>query len=112
MYSKTDVAFDAEGGIGIGAWLFMPERSGPHPAITMAHGYAGTKEHGIDPFAKVYPRMSWDKDALVHPEGRALFAKLLKKGWTDALRELDLTSPCLRSGRIGETATNGTPVSA
>jgi exodeoxyribonuclease-3 len=35
----------------------------------------------------IYPTKSWDKDALVQPEGRAAFAKLLKQGWADALRE-------------------------
>lgn len=34
----------------------------------------------------IYPTKSWDRDALVQPEARALFAKLLKQGWTDALR--------------------------
>jgi exodeoxyribonuclease III len=37
--------------------------------------------------ADIYPTKSWDKDALVQPEGKAAFAALLKKGWTDALRE-------------------------
>ena len=35
----------------------------------------------------IYPTKSWDKDALVQPEATAEFAKLLKKGWADALRE-------------------------
>lgn len=36
----------------------------------------------------IYPTKSWDKDALVQPEGRKLFADLLSKGWTDALRKM------------------------
>lgn len=36
----------------------------------------------------IYPTKSWDKDALVQPEARRLFAALLAKGWTDALREM------------------------
>ncbi|KPF96284.1 exodeoxyribonuclease III [Rhodopseudomonas sp. AAP120] len=36
----------------------------------------------------IYPTKSWSKDALVQPEPRALFAALLKQGWTDALREM------------------------
>ncbi len=36
----------------------------------------------------IYPTKSWDKDALVQPEGRKLFADLLAKGWTDALRKM------------------------
>ena len=35
----------------------------------------------------IYPTKSWDDDALVQPESRAAYAKLLKQGWTDALRE-------------------------
>jgi exodeoxyribonuclease-3 len=35
----------------------------------------------------IYPTTSWDDDALVQPESRAAYAKLVKQGWTDALRE-------------------------
>jgi exodeoxyribonuclease-3 len=41
----------------------------------------------------IYPTKSWDKDALVQPEGRAAFAKLLKQGWADALRECHPDEP-------------------
>jgi exodeoxyribonuclease III len=34
----------------------------------------------------IYPTKSWDKDALLHPESRAAFHRLLKQGWTDAIR--------------------------
>jgi len=54
MVSKTDVSFLADGNVNIGAWLFVPDGPGPHPAITMAHGYAGTKHHGIEQFAQVF----------------------------------------------------------
>ncbi len=37
--------------IELGAWLFLPDGAGPWLAITMAHGYTGTKEHGIERFA-------------------------------------------------------------
>ena len=36
----------------------------------------------------IYPTKSYDKDALVQPESRAAFARLLKQGWTDAIRTL------------------------
>ena len=52
--SKLDVRVPAEGGIELGAWLFLPEGDCPHPAITMAHGFAGTKEHGLERFAQAY----------------------------------------------------------
>jgi exodeoxyribonuclease-3 len=36
----------------------------------------------------IYPTRSWDNDALVQPESRAAYARLVKQGWTDALRVL------------------------
>lgn len=36
----------------------------------------------------IYPTRSYDKDALVQPQSRAAFARLLKQGWTDAIRAL------------------------
>jgi exodeoxyribonuclease-3 len=36
----------------------------------------------------IYPTRSWDKDALVQPQSRTEFAKLLQQGWTDAFRTL------------------------
>ena len=54
MALKLDVRVPAEGGIELGAWLFLPEVDGPHPAISMAHGFAGTKEHGLERFAQEF----------------------------------------------------------
>ncbi|MBB3454161.1 hypothetical protein FHT86_002417 [Rhizobium sp. BK313] len=54
VFSKLDVKIPAEDGIELGAWLFLPGGAGPHPAITMAHGFAGTREHGIERFAKAF----------------------------------------------------------
>lgn len=36
----------------------------------------------------IYPTSSWDADALVLPESRAAYARLIRQGWTDAIREL------------------------
>src|SRR5207249_7767282 len=44
----------AEGGITLRAWMFQPDRPGLHPAITMAHGFAGTRDHGIERFARAF----------------------------------------------------------
>lgn len=41
----------------------------------------------------IYPTTSWDKDALVQPESRAAYARLLAQGWTDALRALHPDEP-------------------
>ncbi|MFM0557577.1 alpha/beta hydrolase, partial [Paraburkholderia sediminicola] len=49
------VSFPVDGGIDLSAWLFVPEQHDvPLPAITMAHGFAGTKYHGIEPFAEAF----------------------------------------------------------
>ncbi|HEY9131480.1 MAG TPA: alpha/beta fold hydrolase [Dyella sp.] len=53
VVERKDVEFVGEGEIKLGAWLYMPTRgNGPLPAITMAHGYAGTRLHGLDRFAR------------------------------------------------------------
>ncbi|HMJ35906.1 MAG TPA: alpha/beta fold hydrolase [Baekduia sp.] len=54
MTEREDVEFDAEGEVTLRGWLLSPDSPGPHPAITMAHGYAGVKEHGLERFARVF----------------------------------------------------------
>jgi uncharacterized protein len=55
MVSRSEVGFKVEGGVELGAWLYLPEATGSRsPAITMAHGYAGTREHGIAKFAHAF----------------------------------------------------------
>jgi dienelactone hydrolase len=54
MVERMDVEFAAEGPVTLRGWLFVPDGPGPHPAITMAHGYAGVREHGIEPFARAF----------------------------------------------------------
>jgi len=51
---KIDVKVPAEGGIELGGWLYLPEGDGIRPAITMAHGFAGVKEHGLERFAQAF----------------------------------------------------------
>jgi exodeoxyribonuclease-3 len=41
----------------------------------------------------IYPTRSWDKDALLQPKSRAAYARLLKAGWTDAIRTLHPDKP-------------------
>jgi exodeoxyribonuclease-3 len=41
----------------------------------------------------IYPTRSWDKDALVQPESRAAYQRLLTQGWTDAIRALHPDQP-------------------
>jgi fermentation-respiration switch protein FrsA (DUF1100 family) len=54
MVERHDVAFEAEGGVTLRGWLFVPDTPGPHPAVSMAHGYACVREHGIEPFARAF----------------------------------------------------------
>jgi fermentation-respiration switch protein FrsA (DUF1100 family) len=55
MTTRSDVSFVVNGNIELAAWLFLPTNGSlPRPAITMAHGYAGVREHGIAKFANAF----------------------------------------------------------
>jgi uncharacterized protein len=55
MVERRDVEFAVEGGDRLRGWLFLPPKgAGPLPAISVAHGYAGVKEHGLERFARVF----------------------------------------------------------
>ena len=54
MVQKQNVEFAAEDNVNLRGWLFVPDGPGHHPAITMAHGFAGVKEHGLERFAQVF----------------------------------------------------------
>jgi uncharacterized protein len=55
MTQRKDVEFEVEGREHLRGWLFVPDgATGPLPAISMAHGYAGVKEHGIEPYAHAF----------------------------------------------------------
>lgn len=41
----------------------------------------------------IYPKHSYGKDALLQPEPRASFKRLLRQGWTDAVRSLHPDDP-------------------
>jgi exodeoxyribonuclease-3 len=41
----------------------------------------------------IYPSKSWAKDALLQPESRKAYRRLLDQGWTDALRTSHPTDP-------------------
>ena len=57
MFTRHSVTFPVEGGVELSAWLYIPEGpTGPFPAITMAHGYGGTKYHGIAPMAEAFAK--------------------------------------------------------
>jgi len=55
MLERNDVEFRAMDGTTLSAWLYRPaELRGPAPAVTMAHGFGATKEHGIDKVARAF----------------------------------------------------------
>jgi cephalosporin-C deacetylase-like acetyl esterase len=54
MVQRQDVEFSVEDGVTLRGWLFVPDGPAPHPAITMAHGFAGVKEHGLERFARAF----------------------------------------------------------
>jgi len=54
MAQRQNAEFAVEGDVVLRGWLFVPDGHGPHPAITMAHGFAGVKEHGLERFARVF----------------------------------------------------------
>ncbi len=55
MVQRRDIEFEVEGGDRLRGWLFQPEPdAGPHPAISMAQGYAGVKEHGLERFGRAF----------------------------------------------------------
>lgn len=69
------------------AWF---ERLIDHAATLLASGapvvMAG--DYNVVPTeADIYNSRSWKKDALLQPESRAAYARLIQQGWTDALRE-------------------------
>jgi exodeoxyribonuclease-3 len=41
----------------------------------------------------IYSTKSWDRNALVQPESRAAYQRLLSQGWTDAIRALHPKEP-------------------
>lgn len=75
------------------AWL---ERLIAHAATLQKAGVptALAGDYNVVPTeADIYPSKSWAKDALLQPESRSAFARLLSQGWTDAIRAVHPTGP-------------------
>src|SRR5258705_8255543 len=49
---RITVQIPTASGDAIEAWVYLPEGSGPHPAVVMAHGIGGIKAGGLAPFAE------------------------------------------------------------
>jgi uncharacterized protein len=56
MTARKEVEFDVGGGVRLRrGWLFIPATSASAcPAITMAHGFAGVKEHRLEAYATAF----------------------------------------------------------
>ena len=51
-------------------------------------------DYNVVPAAQdIYPTRSLDKNALIQPQSRQAYARLLSQGWTDALRKLQPEGP-------------------
>jgi exodeoxyribonuclease III len=71
--------------------LAWHERFEAHAAELLASGLpvALVGDYNIVPEPRdIYPTKSYDDNALVQPESRAAFARLLKQGWVDAIRKV------------------------
>jgi predicted acyl esterase len=53
---RTTVRIPTASGDDLEAWVYQPEGHGPHPAVVMAHGFAGVKAGGLEPFAERFCR--------------------------------------------------------
>ncbi|MFJ3498262.1 alpha/beta hydrolase [Streptomyces sp. NPDC086091] len=52
-FTPEEIRVPVDDGIDLHTWLYRPERAaGPVPVITMAHGFAGLKYHGLDGYAQ------------------------------------------------------------
>ena len=49
---RITVQIPTASGDSIEAWVYLPEGSGPHPAVVMAHGIGAIKAGGLAPFAE------------------------------------------------------------
>lgn len=55
MPIKHSIEFLGESGVTLRGWLYLPDSSEkPLPAISMCHGFAAVKEHGLEPFAQAF----------------------------------------------------------
>jgi exodeoxyribonuclease-3 len=75
------------------AWF---ERLTAHAAELYAAGVPAVLagDYNVVPTDRdIYPTKSWANDALLQPESRAAFARLVDQGWTDAIRTLHPLEP-------------------
>jgi uncharacterized protein len=49
--NREDVRFTS-GGLWCAAWLYRPDRDGPHPCVVMAHGFSAVRDQRLDAYAE------------------------------------------------------------
>ncbi|MBD9370126.1 exodeoxyribonuclease III [Xanthomonas sp. XNM01] len=70
------------------AWMRQLEAH-LHTLVALPHPVAVLGDFNIIPTdVDVYDAKAWRRDALIQPEVRAAYARLLAQGWTDALRQV------------------------
>ena len=75
------------------AWF---ERLSTHAAGLLSAGVPAilAGDYNVVPTEQdIYPTRSWANDALLQPQSRAAYARLLAQGWTDAVRAVHPTGP-------------------
>jgi dipeptidyl aminopeptidase/acylaminoacyl peptidase len=65
MVVKHHIEFSGESGVKLSGWLYLPDDpDATFPAISMCHGFAAVKEHGLEPFAEAFAQAGFA--VLVH----------------------------------------------
>ncbi|ARP80061.1 alpha/beta hydrolase [Bordetella genomosp. 8] len=66
MPTRQEIEFTGESGATLRGWYFLPDGTGESrvPAISMCHGYAAIREHGLEPYAQAFARAGFA--VLVH----------------------------------------------
>src|SRR5258708_23265692 len=64
---RIPVQIPTASGDAIEAWVYLPESSGPHPAVVMAHGIGGIKAGGLAPFAERFREEGFAAIAFDYP---------------------------------------------
>jgi pimeloyl-ACP methyl ester carboxylesterase len=53
VLERIDTCFYSEG-VRCSAWLYLPEGTRKPPVVVMAHGFAGQKDFGLEPYAEYF----------------------------------------------------------
>src|SRR5581483_9830534 len=51
-WTRSQARIPAPAGEALDAWIYLPDGTGPHPTVVMAHGIGGIKAAGLAPFAE------------------------------------------------------------